>query len=99
MPDLFVIKDGRWSTVARVESIEDAYRFLLRRSDPTREAAGPAAVSEWSLWREVGGDQRQVVAPGLLRERAEAWDVVESDRADRRAGADELRRERRAGGQ
>jgi hypothetical protein len=91
--DLFVIKDERWSTVARVESVEDAYRFLLRRSDAARSAGERAALAGWSLWREVDGDQREIVAPGLLRERAEAWDVAETDRADREAGADQLRRD------
>jgi hypothetical protein len=91
---LFVIKDGRWSTVARVESVEDAYRFLLRASDGARTAEERRALAEWSLWEEFDGQQGQIVAPGLLRERAEAWDVTEGNRADREAGADELRRDR-----
>jgi hypothetical protein len=92
--ELFVVKDARWSTVARVESVEDAYRFVFRRADAARTAAERAALAGWSLWREVDGDQREILAPPLLHERAEAWGVAEADRADRAAGADQLRRDR-----
>ena len=86
MRELFVIKDERWSTVARLESIEDAYRFVAQQQR--------AASAGWSLWRETDAEQRQILAPGVLAAQAEAWDVSEGDRADREAGASEMRRDR-----
>ena len=92
---LYAVKDERWSTLARFETIEDAYRYVVgryrRSADGTREA-----TRGWSLWTETDAGQRQIQGPGSLAELAAAWDAVEGDRADRAAGVEQLGRERRA---
>jgi hypothetical protein len=89
----YAVKDERWSTLARFEQIEDAYRYVAARhhgsaggdQDPTRG---------WSLWSDTDAGQQQIDPPGVLTEHAAAWDLAEGDRADRQAGAEQLRRER-----
>jgi hypothetical protein len=92
---LYVVKDERWSTVARFETVEDAYRYVVSRSLRSTDGA-PEATHGWSLWTETEAGQQQIQAPGALAELASAWDVVEGDRADRAAGAEQIRRERGA---
>jgi hypothetical protein len=91
---LYVVKDERWSTVARFETVEDAYRYVVSRYQVSADGA-PEATRGWSLWTETEAGQRQIQAPGSLTELASAWDVVEGDRADRKAGAEQIEHERR----
>jgi hypothetical protein len=90
---LYVVKDERWSTLARFEQVEDAYRYVVSRYQ--RSADGEReATRGWSLWSETEAGQQQIRAPVELAECAREWDVVTGDRADRLAGEAQLRSER-----